>query len=56
VASLAQEFGGGGHKNAAGCNLTGTADEIIQLVFRKIDNLLHGRGLESISLIAGANS
>ncbi|MCD6150679.1 MAG: bifunctional oligoribonuclease/PAP phosphatase NrnA, partial [Deltaproteobacteria bacterium] len=56
VASLAQEFGGGGHKNAAGCNLTGTADEIIQLVFRKIDNLLHDQGSESISLVAGVNS
>jgi phosphoesterase RecJ-like protein len=56
VASLAQEFGGGGHKNAAGCNLTGTVDEIIQLVFRKIDNLLHDRGSENITLVAGANS
>ena len=56
VASLTQEFGGGGHKNAAGCYLTGTADEIIQLVFRKIDNLLHDQGSESISLVAGVNS
>jgi len=56
VASLAQEFGGGGHKNAAGCNLTGTADEIIQLVFRKIDFLLNVCDSDAVSLVAGVSS
>ncbi|MBN2331916.1 MAG: bifunctional oligoribonuclease/PAP phosphatase NrnA [Deltaproteobacteria bacterium] len=40
VASLAQEFGGGGHKNAAGCHLDGSADDIIAMVFAKLDDLL----------------
>lgn len=56
VASLAQEFGGGGHKNAAGCYLTGTADEIIRLVFHKIDLLLDSCGSDAASLVAGASS
>lgn len=56
VASLAQEFGGGGHKNAAGCYLTGTADEIIQLVFQKIDHLLHDSGAETRSVLAAGQS
>ncbi|MBW1645200.1 MAG: bifunctional oligoribonuclease/PAP phosphatase NrnA [Deltaproteobacteria bacterium] len=40
VAALAREFGGGGHKNAAGCHLRGTSEEIIALVFRKVEQLL----------------
>ncbi len=40
VAALAQEFGGGGHKNAAGCHLHGSSEEIIALVFRKVEQLL----------------
>jgi len=56
VASLAQEFGGGGHKNAAGCYLTGTADEIIRLVFHKIALLLDSCGSNATPLIAGASS
>lgn len=56
VASLAQEFGGGGHKNAAGCHMDGTADEIIRLVFQKIDYLLGACGSAAGSLIAGANN
>ena len=32
VAKVAEKFGGGGHRNAAGCTLTGTWDEIEQTV------------------------
>jgi phosphoesterase RecJ-like protein len=45
VAKLAQEFGGGGHKNAAGCLLAGNADEIIEMVFAKVDALLGERSV-----------
>ncbi|RLB71220.1 MAG: hypothetical protein DRH04_02185, partial [Deltaproteobacteria bacterium] len=54
VASLAQEFGGGGHKNAAGCYLTGTAEDIIRLVFEKIARLLRDQDAETTPLAAGA--
>ncbi len=54
VASLAQEFGGGGHKNAAGCYLTGTAEDIIRLVFEKIAQLLREQGVGTAPLAAGA--
>src|SRR5438105_15683107 len=30
VAKIAEQFGGGGHRNAAGCTLTGDWDEIEQ--------------------------
>ena len=33
VSSLAALFGGGGHHNAAGCNVTGDADEVREKVF-----------------------
>jgi len=36
VASVAQEFGGGGHRNAAGCALDGHAEEIMELVVPRL--------------------
>lgn len=37
VAALAQEFGGGGHHNAAGCNVSGTIDEVKSQVFAHLE-------------------
>lgn len=40
VSSLAEGFGGGGHHNAAGCNIDGTVDEVREKVFSHIKALL----------------
>lgn len=40
VAEIAQHFGGGGHVKAAGCNITGSADEVISLVLAEIEKKL----------------
>ncbi len=46
IGSVAKEFGGGGHKNAAGCTVTGTIDSLqkqfIQMIERAIE-LQEGR-------------
>jgi len=40
VGALAREFGGGGHHNAAGAELAGCIDEVMQDTFKRIDQLL----------------
>jgi bifunctional oligoribonuclease and PAP phosphatase NrnA len=40
VSALAAYFGGGGHHNAAGCNMAGTLDEIKQTVFNRLQNVM----------------
>lgn len=40
VGALARELGGGGHHNAAGAELTGSIDEVMQDTFNRIDQLL----------------
>jgi phosphoesterase RecJ-like protein len=37
VGSVAKAFGGGGHKNAAGCTVTGSVAPLQELFFRKIN-------------------
>lgn len=37
VAEIAQSFGGGGHVKAAGCNIFGTIDEVIERILAEID-------------------
>ncbi|MBN2231880.1 MAG: bifunctional oligoribonuclease/PAP phosphatase NrnA [Deltaproteobacteria bacterium] len=49
VAALAQEFGGGGHKNAAGCLLTGSAAGIVEMIFSRVDDLLGKRSAAGVS-------
>jgi len=34
VARIAEKFGGGGHRNAAGCTLTGDWDEVERTIVR----------------------
>ena len=41
--AVAETFGGGGHKNASGCKLYGTFDEVKQ---RLIDSVLQTLGWE----------
>lgn len=40
VGALARELGGGGHHNAAGAELTGCLDDVLQDTFKRIDQLL----------------
>ncbi len=40
VSALAAEFGGGGHHNAAGCNIAGPLDEVRRQVFSHLANAL----------------
>ena len=37
VAAISEEFGGGGHMNAAGCNLKGTLDEVRQRIHQAVE-------------------
>jgi phosphoesterase RecJ-like protein len=36
VARIAEQFGGGGHRNAAGCTLTGDWDETEMMIVREL--------------------
>lgn len=40
VADIAESFGGGGHRNAAGCTLTGPFSEIRDRVYRAVESAL----------------
>ncbi len=43
IAAVAKEFGGGGHKNAAGCTATGGIDKLQKDFVEKIDRAIDGR-------------
>ena len=43
IGVVAKEFGGGGHKNAAGCTATGDIDALRQLFIEKIERAIDGR-------------
>lgn len=40
VSSIATIFGGGGHKNAAGCSTSGTIEELIPKILHEFDKIL----------------
>jgi phosphoesterase RecJ-like protein len=40
IGSVAKEFGGGGHKNAAGCTVTGTIDSLQRTFVQMIDQAI----------------
>ncbi len=40
VGSVAKAFGGGGHKNAAGCTVTGTIDSVQKVLIQMIDEAI----------------
>ncbi len=42
LASLCEEFGGGGHKNAAGCALRGKRDEVIGIFMSTLSKYMKG--------------
>jgi phosphoesterase RecJ-like protein len=43
ISVIAKEFGGGGHKNAAGCPATGPIDTLQKLFIEKIEAAIDGR-------------
>jgi bifunctional oligoribonuclease and PAP phosphatase NrnA len=43
IAAIAKQFGGGGHKNAAGCTVSGPIDELRKLFVEKIEHAIDGR-------------
>jgi phosphoesterase RecJ-like protein len=43
IGAIAKEFGGGGHKNAAGCIKTGPIDTLQKLFIEKIEEAIDGR-------------
>jgi bifunctional oligoribonuclease and PAP phosphatase NrnA len=43
IGALAKEFGGGGHKNAAGCTAEGAIDALQKLFLEKIEQAIDGR-------------
>ncbi len=43
VNAIAKAYGGGGHKNASGCTLTGALDELQTTLARQLDGAIDGR-------------
>jgi len=43
IGSIAKAFGGGGHKNAAGCTVTGPVDALQKMFIEKIEEAIDGR-------------
>jgi phosphoesterase RecJ-like protein len=43
IGAVAKEFGGGGHKNAAGCSVTGAIDKLQKTFLEKIEQAIDGR-------------
>jgi phosphoesterase RecJ-like protein len=43
IGAVAKEFGGGGHKNAAGCTVTGPIDNLQKVFLDKIEQAIDGR-------------
>jgi bifunctional oligoribonuclease and PAP phosphatase NrnA len=43
IGSVAKEFGGGGHKNAAGCTVSGPVDTLQKTFIEKIEEAIDGR-------------
>jgi phosphoesterase RecJ-like protein len=44
IGAVAKEFGGGGHKNAAGCTVSGGIDALQKLFIAKMERAIDGRG------------
>ena len=43
IGGVAKQFGGGGHKNAAGCSVTGPIDALQKMFLEKIEQAIDGR-------------
>jgi len=47
IGAVAKEFGGGGHKNAAGCTVRGAIDSLQKLFVEKIEQAIERDSLKS---------
>jgi phosphoesterase RecJ-like protein len=45
IGAIAKEFEGGGHKNAAGCTVTGPIDSLQKMFIQKIEAAIDGRAV-----------
>jgi phosphoesterase RecJ-like protein len=43
IGAVAKSFGGGGHKNAAGCTVSGAIDALQKTFVEKIEEAIDGR-------------
>ena len=43
IGAVAKQFGGGGHKNAAGCTVTGPIDGLQKTFIEKLEFAIDGR-------------
>jgi bifunctional oligoribonuclease and PAP phosphatase NrnA len=43
IGAIAKEFGGGGHKNAAGCTVTGGIDQLQKMLVEKIERAIESQ-------------
>ena len=43
IGAVAKEFGGGGHKNAAGCSVNGAIDMLQKMFIEKIESAIEKR-------------
>jgi len=43
INAIAKEYGGGGHKNASGCTISGPIEELQKTIVEKIENAIDGR-------------
>src|SRR5437660_11810508 len=46
IAAVARQFSGGGHKNAAGCTVTGAIDAVQKLFVERIEQAIDGRAAD----------
>lgn len=55
IGSIAKEFGGGGHKNAAGCTVTGSIEQLQQTLVGKIEDAIDRPSTDTLSTASGQN-
>jgi bifunctional oligoribonuclease and PAP phosphatase NrnA len=53
IGTIAKEFGGGGHKNAAGCTVTGAVDALQKAFVEKIEHAIDRAGIDAPPAAAG---
>ena len=55
IGSVAKEFGGGGHRNAAGCTVTGEIDQLRRTFVEKIARAIDHPMMDTLSTASGQN-
>jgi phosphoesterase RecJ-like protein len=55
IGSIAKEFGGGGHKNAAGLTVSGPIEQLQKTLIEKIEHAIDHPGADTLSTASGQN-